>query len=122
MTPISLKRKKTLDGEAIFRMYWQEMGSARSIKKVISRLPLNPNFGRPYTSMAIWFCLWRYAFENLQTTYEIYNEVSRDTGEYHTFEEWKDLVTDHAFTSAKKNTRRMERWQNRLMKENLTNA
>ena len=119
MTPIQIRKTKLLDGERIFRMYFTDMGSARSIKKVIKQLgtdAVNPTTGRVVTDMAIWFSLWRYAFENLDESYQIFNNAMLDEGKYHTKEEWKDFVEIKARVISKKSERTLDKWQKRVQK------
>ena len=119
MTPIQIRQAKLLDGERIFRMYFTDMGSARSIKKVIKQLgsdAINPNTGRVVTDMAVWFSLWRYAFENLDVSYQIYNTAMLDEGKYHTKEEWQEFVENKAKVISKKSERTLDKWQKRIQK------
>jgi hypothetical protein len=126
MTPIRMNKNMILDGEKIFRMYFTDMGSARSIGKVIKQLgtaAVNPNTGRTVTHMAIWFSLWRWAMENLDLSYQIFSYAMRDEGKYHTKEEWIEFVNTHARTIVKKSERKLEKWQNRVnqkMSEKMT--
>jgi len=119
MTPIRISRLKTLDGESTFRLYWEELGSARSIGKVIKRLPVNPNTNRPYTQMGVWFTIYEWAFNNTEKSYEIFTNCMRDEGKYHTIEEWEQFVQTKIFIYMKKSKPRFLRCISRLGKKNL---
>ena len=119
MTLINMKKSRTLDGERVFRIYWTDMGSARSIGKVVKQIGVNPVTQRPYYPMAIWFRIYIWAIENIELSYSIFNDAMRDQGEFHTIEEWEHLVQTNLFTSYKKRKKGFEKCLNRLKRENL---
>lgn len=125
MTPIKFTKLKILDGERIFRMYFTDMGSARSITKVKKQLgeyAINSRTGREVTDMAIWFCLWRWAMEHLDLSYEIFNSAMLDQGEFYSKQDWVDTVHSKASVIMKRSERKFSRWQNRIAKRIQTNA
>lgn len=119
MTPIKLSKSRTLDGEEVFRMYWTDMGSARSLVKVVKQLPTNPNTNRPYTAMAIHFSIYWWALENLEKSYDIFNKARMDEGLYNTLEEWEKFVQERCWTASKKMPRRFGKYLNRVGAKNL---
>ena len=101
-------------------MYFTTMGSARSIRKGIKQLgadAINPVTGRVVTDMAVFWSMWRFAFENLDLTYEIFNDAMRDEGKFYTKAEWEEFVNEKAKLIAKKSDRSFTKWQKRV---NLT--
>jgi hypothetical protein len=116
MTDINLQHKHRLDGEKIFRMYYSEMGSARSIMKVVRQIGNNPNTNLPYYPMAIWFTIYKWSLDNLDASYEIFCSAMRDEGKYHTKSEWETFVLKKCATYAKNNQRRLSGWQKRASK------
>ena len=119
MTPINLKQNKILDGERIFKMYYLEMGSARSIKKVIKQLgdeAINPRTGRIVTDMAIFWSMYRWAFEHLDESYEIFNKAMFNEGQFSTLDEWKEFLYKKAGLITKHSQKGLERWEKRVQK------
>jgi len=117
MTPINLRKQKLLDGKQIFIMYYQEMGSARSIKKVIKQLgasAINPLTGRSVTDMAVWQSMYRWAMNNLDESYQIFNKAIRDEGKFHTEKEWMDFVYEKAGVLTKHSQKKLARWISRV--------
>jgi hypothetical protein len=113
MTPIQIRKTRVLDPERMFRMYFTDMGSARSLAKVVNQLGMdgiNPNLGRPVTPMAVEFSIYRWAMGNLDLSYEIYNKAMLDEGKFHTMEEWKDFLQKKAVMISKKSNRAMQKW------------
>jgi hypothetical protein len=117
MTPVIMKRAKILDGEKLFYLYYVTMGSARSIvkvKKQLGRDAINPNTGRPVQDMAIWWSMYRWAFNNIDLSYQIFNDAMLDEGKYHTKEEWFKFVEKKARLIKKKSEKAFQRWQQRV--------
>ena len=116
MTPIRLVRVRHLDGGELFKYYWVDMGSARSIRKLTRYLTsqgkVNPVTHKPFTDMALWFAIWGWAKDNMKEAYEIYNKVCMDSGEYHTMAEWIDFVADKMVTITKHDEKRVTAWRN----------
>ena len=113
MTPIQIRKTRILDPERMFRMYFTDMGSARSLQKVVNQLgtdAINPNTQRKVTPMAVEWSMYRWAMNNLDLSYEIYNKAMLDEGKFHTMEEWKDFLQKKAVMISKKSTRAMQRW------------
>lgn len=71
-------RRHMLDGAAIFRTYWQDMGTARSLKALAAQFPRNPNTGERITKDAGYKAMWRWACrpENEQEAYTIFRKSS----------------------------------------------
>ena len=76
---------KYLDGEQLYRVYWVEMGEARSIKRLASWCAANglknKRTGKPPTRMGAWKAMWRWAANNPEQAFEIINTGLKDTGE-----------------------------------------
>lgn len=98
-----LNSLKFLDGEVLFRKYFEEMGTARSFAKLVNfcvtQSQRNPKTGKPPTRMGVWKAMWSWALrpENINTAREIFNKAMRDEGEHYTDDEWKEFI----FTKAK---------------------
>lgn len=71
-------RRHLLDGEYLFRTYWQDMGTARSLKMLATQLPRNPSTGERCTKDAAYKAMWRWACrpENEQAAYEMFRKSS----------------------------------------------
>jgi hypothetical protein len=114
---INFRRTRFLDGERIFRLYYLEMGSARSITKVkkqLGRDAVNPKLGRPVSDMALWGSMYRWSMNNLDESYRIFNEAMRNEGKYHTFDEWKEFVFEKISVITKQNPHTMLNWKKRI--------
>ena len=76
---------KYLDGEKLYRVYWVEMGEARSFKRLINWCSsngfINKRNGKPPTRMGIWKAMWRWAVNHPEQAFEIINEGLKDSGE-----------------------------------------
>jgi hypothetical protein len=117
MTPINMRKTRFLDGEKIFGMYYRDMGSARSIGKVKKQLgkeAVNPKTGRVVNDMALWGSMYRWAMDNLDTSYHIFKDAMRDEGKYHTYEEWRDFIFEKADIIVKHNPRTLSNWKRRI--------
>lgn len=120
MTPIVFRKTRFLDGERIFRLYFTELGSARSIVKVKNQLgrdAVNPKTGRPVGDMALWGSMYRWAMNHLDESYQIFLAAMRDEGKYHTFDEWKTFIFEKADIIVKRNPRTFRNWKNRIGQE-----
>jgi hypothetical protein len=120
MTKINMRRTRFLDGERIFRLYYTELGSARSIGKVkiqLGRDAINPRTGRNVNDMALWGSMYRWAMNRLDDSYKIFMDAMRDEGKYHTFEEWKEFIFDKADILVRHNPRTLRNWKNRVGQE-----
>ena len=117
MAKIVFRKTRFLDGEAIFRLYYLTLGSARSIVKVKKQLgsaAVNPKTGRQVNDMALWGSMYRWAMNNLDVSYQIFNDAMRDEGKYHTFDEWKEFIFEKADILVKHNPRTIRNWKNRI--------
>lgn len=117
MTPINLRKERILDGEQLFKLYYTDMGSARSVGKVLKYLNakgiINKETGRPVTHMAIWFSMYRWAMNHLDESYRIFNTAMADEGKFHTQAEWEAFVVEKAGIIVKHNERSLNKWQSR---------
>jgi hypothetical protein len=89
-------RTRYINGEEIFKKYWQEMGDARSLKTLAESLPVNPRTGERITKDAAYKAMWRWACrpENEQKSYDIF----RQTGMGATYSSlmWRDELKEKA--------------------------
>lgn len=121
----NLRRKAILDGGELFKVYFTDMGSARSLNKLVNYLgnrAINPVTGTKVRNMAVWFSMWKWAYENYEEAYKIFNTAMSDQGEYWTPEEWDELVTHNANISAKHSKTRVQLWQKRQKSVQTTSA
>ena len=120
MAKIVFRKTRFLDGEKIFKLYYTELGSARSIVKVKKQLgsaAINPKTGRQVNDMALWGSMYRWAMNNLDVSYKIFLEAMRDEGKYHTFDEWKEFIFEKAEIIVKRNPRTFRNWKQRIGQE-----
>jgi len=102
MKPTNLSRIQFLDGEKLFRLYWEDMGTSRSVAKLVnfcvSEGWTNPRTGKPPTRMGVWKAMWSWALkpENLQKSRQMFNDGMIESGILYTKEEWKEFVTTKA--------------------------
>lgn len=100
--------KKYLDGEQLFKVYWQEMGSARSTVRLqrwcLAHSIVNPKTQNVPTRMGLWKAMWRWASENRDIAYTVWREstviedgmaLPTDSYKY----EWDKLILKNAKTS-----------------------
>lgn len=91
--------KKYLDGERLYRVYWEEMGKARSFSKLqkwcLTHHVVNPKTLKVPTRMGLWKSMWRWAAKNRETAFKIYSEAETDI----TPEEWDELIVKYSKTS-----------------------
>lgn len=91
-----------LDGEKLFKLYFEEFGTARSVAKLVSYCKTegtkNPHTGRPPTRMGVWKAMWAWALmpENLTIARQIFNNGLALSGEYYSDDEWKEFCTSKA--------------------------
>lgn len=71
-------RSRYIDGGELFRIYWQDMGNARSLKTLAAQFPRNPVTGERITKDAGYKAMWRWACrpENEQKAYLIFRKSS----------------------------------------------
>jgi|GEM_PF-1552179 len=98
----NLKNYKFLDGEELFKKYFEEMGTARSINKLvkwcISSGKINPQTGKPPTRMGVWKAMWRWALlpENSSKAFEIFRKSLSSDGEFVGIEKWNEYIHSKA--------------------------
>jgi len=111
------KRYEILNGEEVFRYYFVTMGAARSITKLnkylVSTGKYNPRTGT-ISRMAATFSMWRWAAENSDKAYEIFNTGMRDSGEFWSREDWDTFLLHKMMMIVKNSPKRLERWQKRI--------
>lgn len=91
-----------MDGEYLFKYYFETMGASRSIIKLIehcrSEYMIHPEQGKPPTKMGIYKSMWRWATlkENQRKAYEIYNnaDLGNEYEYFETFEDWMAFLKD----------------------------
>ena len=106
-----------MDGERIFTMYYRDLGSARSVAKVKNQLAaaaVNPKTGRQVNDMAVWGSMYRWAMNNLDESYRIFNDAMRDEGKFHTFDEWKEFIFEKISVITKHNPHTINNWKKRI--------
>lgn len=107
---------KYLNGEKLFKYYWEEMGNGRSCillaKWCASQGMKNPKTGKIPTPMAVWFAMWRWAIlkVNQEVAYKIYNSAHRDMGKFVSPEDWKKELKQKA--SVCLNQKNYQKWIN----------
>ncbi len=98
----NIKHYKYLDGEELFRKYFEEMGTARSISRLvkwcISRGIKNPLTGKPPTRMGVWKSMWRWALlpENKEKAFDIFKKSLSAEGEFVVVEKWNEYIDSKA--------------------------
>ncbi len=94
---------KYLDGEKLYRVYWVEMGNARSfgrlIKWCVSNNMVNAKTGKPPTRMGIWKAMYRWAVNHPEQAYELMNEGLKDSGEIIDRERFMKEMQEKVITS-----------------------
>ena len=110
------RKARFLDGEVLFKSYWEEMGTARSIAKLADKCRLegvrNPKTGKAPTRMALWFSMWNWALQNPDEAYDVFNRGLKLEGDYCSPEEWKEYLLDKAKTALSE--RRYEEYKARV--------
>jgi len=103
MTFGRLNANNYLDGRKLFEVYWVEMGSARSISRLIewckSNGIKNPKSGKSPTRMAVWKCIWRYASVNMDEAYAVAQKGVSQHGEFISPQEWLETMQSKAQTA-----------------------
>lgn len=92
-----------LNGEKLYRVYWVEMGDARSYKRLrnwcISNNMVNAKTHKPPTRMGLWKAMWRWAVTHQDKAFEIMNEGLRDSGELIDRERFNQEMREKVLTS-----------------------
>lgn len=91
-----------MDGEYLFRYYFQTMGEARSLPKLSEHCRqeymIHPEHGTPPTRMGIYKAMWRWATrkENQQLAWEIYNssQLGDDWEEINDWNDWLSFLEE----------------------------
>jgi len=102
MTKINLHAEVLPSGEFLYKKYWLEMGTARSIPKLAEWCRKNgyvhKTTGKAVTNGGIWLKMWRWALrpENLEEARKIFNQASRDSGMFFTKGEWDEYIHTRA--------------------------
>lgn len=100
--------KKYLDGEQLFKVYWQEMGSARSTVRLqrwcLAHSIVNPKTQNVPTRMGLWKAMWRWASENRDEAFRVWISSTKGLETYSTPDlefvaEWNKLIVKNAKTS-----------------------
>lgn len=113
---------KFLDGEKLFRKYFEEMGPARSITKLTewckSQGCKNPLTGKPPTRMGVWKSMWRWALlpENERTAFEIFKKSLASEGELVVLEKWNEYIHSKAVHGLQFGPKRYEEFAKTLIK------
>lgn len=88
------------DGKAIWEKY-MSMGKAATYKKILfwcnETGMVNPATGKA-SFMGPRFAMWRYAIRNPEEAYKPYFEWQREYGNFPTFKEFCEDLSDHAYT------------------------
>jgi hypothetical protein len=91
--------KKYLDGEQLYKVYWKEMGNARSFNKLqkwcLSHQIVNPKTLTVPTRMGLWKAMWRWAAKNREKAFAIYSKAETAV----TPEEWDEMIVKYSRTS-----------------------
>jgi hypothetical protein len=96
MSKIRLTRPSLLDGKSLFRIYWTDMGSQRSIRRLRENTGLNLQRGKPFSPRGLWLALWKWAINNPDEAFEIFTAANRDEGIFHTRQEWDEFLLEKA--------------------------
>ena len=91
-------RKRNLNGEDIFRTYWEEMGNARSLRALAEKFPRNPVTGERLTVDAGYKSMWRWACrpENEKAAYHIFRKSPLGRDPEWTPERWHAELKEKA--------------------------
>lgn len=85
-------------GEKLFKHYWVTMGTGRSLgglrRFCEAEGILNPVLHTPPSLMGLEKAIYRWAIQNVEKSYEIFNTSQRDEGNFHTLPEWRDFLRD----------------------------
>lgn len=118
---LNKKRYNILNGEEVYKLYWIEMGTARSNAKVAKHLQskgiYNQGQGKRVTDMAIWNSMWRWAIENSDEAYHIFNKAQADEGKFFTKQDWEEFLEEKMMTIMKRSTKKVEKWKARIQRQ-----
>ncbi len=91
-------RKRSISGSEIFRIYWEQMGEARSLRILAEKFPRNPVTGMKLTKDAGYKAMWRWACrpENEQESYSIFRKTEFGRQPEWTQARWHDELAEKA--------------------------
>lgn len=119
---IDLHKKPKLNGKELYKIYIVDLGVDRSVREVskilISQGVMNTKTGQPFTEMAIWLSLWRWAVNNSDLAYQMFNEAMRDEGKFYTQDEWDEFIQPKAWMVFYHNKKRFDKWLSQNGKKN----
>ena len=90
----NLKVEKFLDGEKLFKYYYETMGDARSTVKLVEWCKTQGmvnSKGKSPTRMGVWLSAWRWALKNEFAAQKIYGDSVGIDG-------WTALLKERAYT------------------------
>lgn len=114
-----------LNGEELFKKYYVEMGTARSVGKILKQLKkdgvVHPATGRCVTSKAVQDSMWSWAIRNEEEAYKIVNEAAYNEGDFWTREYFEGVLQKHVWrmTKASRDDRRFYKWLAKRGKEKV---
>ncbi len=91
-------RKRNLDGAEIFRIYWEQMGEARSLRTLAEKFPRSSTTGKRITKDAGYKSMWRWACrpENEELSYKIFRRTAFGRDPEWTKERWHSELAEKA--------------------------
>ncbi len=91
-------RRRSLNGAEIFRIYWEQMGEARSLKILASTFPRSSVTGKRITKDAGYKAMWRWACrpENEKESYRIFRSTAFGRGPEWSSIRWHDELAEKA--------------------------
>ena len=108
----NLKVEKFLDGEKLFKHYYETMGEARSTGKLVewckTQGMINSK-GKAPTRMATWLSAWRWACANPEKAKLVYQQAMFNDGNEIDDIQWISILQKRAYT-AFYSGERYERW------------
>lgn len=99
MRAVAHRRTKFIDGEFLYKYYFETMGTARSTYK-LPQIAYDNGMrniqGKAPSFMGVWKAMWSWACkpENREEAYRMYNAHLADYGQYATMEQFKDVLRD----------------------------
>lgn len=91
-------RRRSLDGAAIYRTYWEQAEKSRSLRTLATEFPRNPLTGERITKDAGYKAMWRWACrpENEELSYKIFRRSSFGHDPEWTPERWHKELAEKA--------------------------
>ena len=93
--------KRVLDGELVFRKYW-EMGRGASwlkVKRWFETQGYVSSTGQPYLRMTLWKSAWRWAVQNSEKAYGIVQETLVQYNDSMSKVEWEQELIEKGATA-----------------------